>query len=395
MPRQKLTARFVNSVKPSDQRVEYRDTELDGFELRVSPSGDRAYRYVYREGTGRGAKRRTVTLGKASELSADEARKLAQAKALRVSQGGNPAEERDKAREELTVYELWERFEADHLKAKGRSKRTIEEYRRLMRRYIQPAFGRKLLSQVTRTEVEKWHRKAYEHPRAANHAAALLSSMHRFGNRVGCWDSDNPCTGLEKYPEKSRAAAYSVDEIAKLLHALRDEPEPLQMTLKLLIDTGARVNEALNAEWSEFHLAPTAGRWTLPAEKMKQRKAHTYLLSDAMVEDLIRYRDETPLRHMRWAFPGPSGKAPRNEIRHALCRIEERAGVEHVPGRATHGFRHAALSMAAESGLSASDIQQIAGHADIQTSMKYVHRGTENPRLRALTEARAQELRKS
>lgn len=389
MPRQKITTGFANRVEPKDKRTEYRDTELSGFELRVSPKGEKTFRYVYVDGSGRGAPKRTVTIGKLSEMSADEARKIAKKHALAVSQGVNPAEERRREREAITISEIWPEFLEQHMVGKGRGRRTIEEYERDFRRRIEPAFGKTKVADLTPAMVQRWHSLASAHPRRANHALAVLSSMMSFAKRVGHLTGDNPCAGVEKYKEAQRESFYSEEEVRAYLKALEAEPDPsLRMMIRLIVATGSRSTEAIHAEWSEFELSLGDGRWTIQPEKMKQRKRHTYQLPDVIVAEMIAYRDTAALRHAKWAFPNPEGLKPRNEIRHVHERIERRAGILHQAGRGLHGFRHTALTQAAEEGMSASDIQTIAGHADIQTSLKYVHRAENNPRLRKFAEKR-------
>lgn len=59
-----------------------------------------------------------------------------------------------------------------------------------------------------------------------------------------------------------------------------------------------------------------------------------------------------------------------------------------------HSFRHTFLTRLAESGASAIDIRNTAGHADIATSMKYVH-AAENARLRELQEQNSKGIREA
>ncbi|MGG7564902.1 tyrosine-type recombinase/integrase [Rhodovulum sp. DZ06] len=393
MPRQKLTNRFVNGLKPTGKRIDYSDTELPGFQLRLEASGAKVYRYIYREGKGRGAQRRVEKLGLALELPVDKARQLAMEIAARVRAGESPAKERAKRKAELTVAELWPEFLQGHLRAKGRAPRTIEEYQRDFDNRIRPAFGDVKLSDLSRADVERWVRAAHKHPRRANHALSVLSSMLSFAIKTGEMAGPNPCALVDKYPEKTRDVLYTNDEIARYLKALEDEPDPaLRAMLKVIIGTGCRSAEARLAEWSEFRLDGDAPSWTVPAEKMKQRKPHTYVLCSSLAAMLRRYRREAPLVSPRWAFPGPSGRAPRNEIRHVHARIEERAGLEKVEGRGLHAFRRSLLTELARNGASAPQLQAWAGHASIQTAMKYVKLGSEDPVNRAFAEGRGIEF---
>ena len=54
-----------------------------------------------------------------------------------------------------------------------------------------------------------------------------------------------------------------------------------RLALRFLILTAVRSGEARKATWAEVDLA--AALWTIPAEHMKMRKAHTVPLSPAAV----------------------------------------------------------------------------------------------------------------
>src|SRR5262249_47873516 len=89
---------------------------------------------------------------------------------------------------------------------------------------------------------------------------------------------------------------------------------------------------------------------------------------------------------------GPSGYLfeskrtgkPITDIKHAWRKALELAGIPHIPfhcaGRHTFGTR------AAEGGASIKDIQEIMDHADIKTTMRYVH-ATEQGKRRAVEAA--------
>lgn len=59
-----------------------------------------------------------------------------------------------------------------------------------------------------------------------------------------------------------------------------------------------------------------------------------------------------------------------------------------------HSFRHTFLTRLAEGGATAIDIRNKGGHADISTSMKYVH-AAENARLWELQDANRRGIREA
>ncbi len=67
---------------------------------------------------------------------------------------------------------------------------------------------------------------------------------------------DNPVIGVERNPEPKRERFLSRPELDRLLDALAAEDDAQAADIiRLLLLTGARSAEALNAEWDQFDLA--------------------------------------------------------------------------------------------------------------------------------------------
>jgi hypothetical protein len=107
----KLTKRIVEAaeVKPAEYMLW--DGELPGFGVRVMPSGRRSYMVQYRAGR----RSRRMVLGPHGVLTADRARSMAVQVLAEVRTGSDPAGVRKERREALTVAELAERFDKEHI----------------------------------------------------------------------------------------------------------------------------------------------------------------------------------------------------------------------------------------------------------------------------------------
>jgi hypothetical protein len=99
----KLTKRNVDTLKPATQRFTAWDTELKGFGLRVTPSGERVYVLKYRiEG-----EQRWFTIGRhGSPWTPDEARDEAKRLIGDVAKKIDPAAQRRADREAMTFATL-------------------------------------------------------------------------------------------------------------------------------------------------------------------------------------------------------------------------------------------------------------------------------------------------
>ena len=92
----KLTPRIVSKAQPNKTYYKIWDTELNGFFLRVMPSGIKSYCIYYRHnGLGR-----EYTIGKHGKLTPDQARKQATIKLGELASGADIQHEKKLAREQ-------------------------------------------------------------------------------------------------------------------------------------------------------------------------------------------------------------------------------------------------------------------------------------------------------
>jgi integrase len=93
----------------------------------------------------------------------------------------------------------------------------------------------------------------------------------------------NPCLGVAK-PESSKARdrVLSDDEIVKFWHATEQVSHPFGPLLRLLLLTGARLNEIARARRSEL----SDDVLTIPAERSKNHRPHAIFLSPLAREQL-------------------------------------------------------------------------------------------------------------
>src|SRR5271169_194298 len=85
----RLTAKAVENIKPSDVRREVPDGEIRGMYLVVQPSGVKSYVLRYRHA----GKPRKLTIGPA-EMGLGEARKLASSARAAIAAGRDPQAEK-------------------------------------------------------------------------------------------------------------------------------------------------------------------------------------------------------------------------------------------------------------------------------------------------------------
>lgn len=132
-------------------------------------------------------------------------------------------------------------------------------------------------------------------------------------------------------------AAMPYKEAPALVQRIRTMDGNAARCLELAVLTAARTSEVLLAEWREFDL--DAATWTMPAERMKAKEAHTVYLSPRAIEVLKGQRGQDD----RLVFPSTRADhqgLPMSNM--AMLTVLGRLGMR---GRTTvHGLCRATFS---------------------------------------------------
>src|SRR6516164_9869142 len=361
---QRLTDRAVKSVPAPDtgNKVHYDDL-VRGFGIRVTTAGARSFVLDYRRRSD--ALQRRVTIGQFPDWSTAAAREEAKRLKREVDGGADPVGEYREARAAATVADLCDRFERDYIPRKRSS--TQQSYRQQIAADIRPAFGRMKVAAVSVADVDAWHRKmSTRAPIHANRALAALSRMFSLAIRWGL-RSDNPCKGIERNQEHKRRRYLSANELTRLIKALDAYSDQQSAEIiRLLLLTGARRGEALQARWHDINLE--TGVWSKPGATTKQRTEHRVPLNDAAQRLLLDLRERTPVKS-EWVFPTANG-GHSLDVKEAWATLCRRAKIS---GARVHDLRHTYASVLASAGLSLLIIGQLLGHTNPVTTARYSH----------------------
>ena len=334
-------------------------------------------------------RQRRITIGSYPDWSVQAARRAAKDMKREVDHGGDPMGERRAQRDAPTMIELWSRYSTEYLPNKAPKSQADE--RAMWTKIILPRLGKEKLLSVTHADMDALHRYITSirgTPIVANRAMAFLRRMFNLAKRWG-WLADNPATGVRTNPEEKRNRFLNRTEIAALVQALNDHSEPMSANaIKLLMLTGARRGEVLNATWDMFDLEN--GVWTKPSSHTKQRRLHRVPLSGlatnlllSIKEDAKRKAEVDGIPMSPFIFTGVDGKA-LTDIKRTWASVCKKAGlVEQIPngeGRAVwratvrmHDLRHSFASILVSTGASLPLIGRMLGHTQAQTTARYAH----------------------
>jgi len=219
-------------------------------------------------------------LGSIKDLTLTQARKVASVKKVEHAQAAKHAPEQTPAIGEMIL----DTFMTDHYFPHAKiHKRSWQRDDQLYRIRIKPKFGTTKLSAITRYDVQKFQNELSEEklsPASQDHHIKLL---RRALNLAVQWEflEKNVLKGIQlRLVDNELHDVANDEQLQRLVEILRtDENRPVCNILMFLLSTGARLNEALQATWSQVDLEK--GLWTIPATNAKSKKSRTVPLNDS------------------------------------------------------------------------------------------------------------------
>ncbi len=341
------------------------DAVVRGLGLRVSRTGRRSFVVTYRVRSGSQGR---TTLGSFPNLTVEQAREEARRVLAIVERGGHPSEERRADREAATVADLAAYYCGEYAKAEKLKASTIRDASNLLERFVLGPLGSKKVSDVSPVDVRKAQSAAYE---GAGHYQAnkLLAYLGRmFTIAIGeKWRTDNPTSGLKRYPEDQRHRHLDKEEIKALLRACdaHDDQDSAD-AIRLLLFTGARLREVLRATWEQFDL--DRGVWTKPSSHTKTQRQQFLELEGPALAILHRLRERCG--GSKLLFPGRGGTKPRTDLKRPWKLIVARSGISDVR---PHDLRRTLASVMLSEGAALATVGNTLGHTQPATTARYAH----------------------
>lgn len=338
------------------------DSEVRGFGIRVTTAGARSFILQYRTHKGEQGK---LTIGRYPSMTVEEARKIAREQRVAVDKGGHPSRDRKAIRLAPTLADYATAYCDVYGKTRPLAPATIKEARRALVTYALPRFGKKKMADVTASDVRSMVADARERSGygQANRVRAVLSKMFNLAIADEIRIS-NPCKGVERCAENQRCEYLPPEHVRALLTACDAyDDQAAANAVRLLLFTGARLREVLNAEWAQFDL--NAGFWTKPSSHTKQKKMHRLGLAPETVELLRRMEND---RLSNLLFPGAGGFKPRCDLKRPWAAILKMAGVGHYR---LHDLRRTNASFMLSTHSDLATVGKALGHTQAQTTQRY------------------------
>lgn len=266
---------------------------------------------------------------------------------------------------------------------------TVQGYRWIVDARVVPGLGNLRLEDVTAEQVEEWLAGMPGKPSTRRKALVLLHGIFQRARKVYGLPI-NPVADIEKPPlqQSGDIDVFSPEEIWALVRAAASEQDAAIFLTAAF--TGLRLGELIALHWRDVDFAGSVvrvrasyagGALTAP----KSGKVRSVPLAPDVAQALAR------LAERAWftseddlVFPGEvggflDGSALRRRYKDALKRGELRA-------LRFHDLRHTfGTRMIAKADI--RRVQEWMGHADIQTTMRYLHYAPREEDARLVAEA--------
>jgi len=238
----------------------------------------------------------------------------------------------------------------------------------LLRRFLLPDLARLPIQEITEAYLFSVLKKAYDAgtKESVRRARALAAQIFRFGKDTQrC--TNNPAKDLAensyfKKPQVKHFTAIAEEDVPDLVHQLNltGEAQRLQAEtaclLKILLYTGQRVSATIACQWNEIDFEKSL--WTIPAQRMKNRKTHVVPLPRQAIIALKQLRGMSIPHGDGFVFRShsQSGHLSNNAPRLALHRLGFTV--------TAHGLRSLITDVLNEAGFNRDAVERQLDHVE-------------------------------
>lgn len=382
---------LIKKIEPSSKEFVVRDSRLQGFMLRVYPSGIMSYAVQYKRG-------KRIHLGKVGVLTPMQAREKAIKILADYAQGLDPKSEPLESKDVPTLREFLDKEYAAWLTSHNPT--GNEDIKRLFR-YFSYLMGRPI-DQIIKQDIEKWRTEKLEtKSMQANTINRIITPLRSAISKAVEWGviSHHGLAGLKILKHDDTRVRYlSEDEKRRLFASLKEREklmkdkrrnanqwrkergyelhaeieqnefaDHLMPMVILTLNTGLRRGEILSLKRENINLEQA----TLFVAKSKNYLSRYVPLNETAKKALKTWLDQTVKLNSQYLFPNPNNPSkPIQSIKSAWTNLKKEAKINNFHW---HDLRHDFASRLVMKEVSLYAVQKLLGHKQIDQTMKYAH----------------------
>jgi integrase len=296
-------------------------------------------------------------------------------------------EQEAEQKEVPTVREFGPRYVDGHARANKQKASGIHGKERILALHLVPHLGDKRLDAISEEDVQTLKAKlSARKAKTINNVLHVLSGMLRTATKWKVIDR-MPCAIEPLKAPKPTTTFYEFDEYERIVQAAAKIERRTHVIVLLGGDAGLRRGEMLGLRWCDVdftrrQLTVSQGVWEgkgAADRTAEGRRRYTDVpkggrgrfvpMTDTLCDALKGFRH---LRGELVLYADDGRSASGYQLRTWFTAAQRRAGLPVTTG-GLHTLRHTFCSHLAMRGAPAKAIQELAGHTDLTTTLRYMH----------------------
>ncbi len=244
------------------------------------------------------------------------------------------------------------------LELRGMADNTIKLYFKYNARFLK--FADKTPEQVTKTDVKKFLASLVKKKTAPRTINMVRSALLFYYNEV--LGKDFVAVKIPKV-KRSLPVFLSKEEISHLI--VQAGTAKSQLIIKFLYSSGLRVSELCSLRIEDLELSDRKGF----VRDGKGGKDRLFFISEGLSTELAAFLGQLK---QGYVFPNHYGeRMTERNVQKIISRAGKKAGI--MKQVTPHKLRHSFATHLHDSGTSIRTIQELLGHANLQTTEIYTH----------------------
>lgn len=361
MPKLRFTTDTIKRLKPpiDKSKVQYFDSELTGFMLEVKNTSSKTYYYRYRVNTSQ----KMIRIGTTTELNFQQAKE----KYLELKENQTNPQEHSPQKEKplITFLEFYNSYYLPYIKAHIKSYETNIS---VFKNHILKDLSNTSMADLKKLDIKRLHNEMITiknlSPATANKFLIFLSSAYKLANEFELLNSYNPCRGIKEFElNNQRQIFLTQSQTKRLLNEVNKSSNiHLKYIVPMLLLSGARKREVLDAKWCDFDNINNL--WTIPLTKNGKKRILPITKSLQTILNQIP-KDKTP-----YLFASPLTLKPYISIYQSWNSARTKANLKEVR---MHDLRHTYASALVNAKCSLYEVQVLLGHSTAKMTQRYAH----------------------
>ena len=361
MPKLRFTTDSIKRLKPpiDKPKEQYFDSELNGFMLEIKSTGSKTYYYRYRVNTSQ----KMIRIGTTTELNFQQAKE----KYLELKENQTNPQEHSPQKEKplITFLEFYNSYYLPYIKAHIKSYETNIS---VFKNHILKDLSNTSMADLKKLDIKRLHNEMITIKNlsraTANKFLIFLSSAYKLANEFELLNSYNPCRGIKEFElNNQRQIFLTQSQTKRLLNEVNKSSNiHLKYIVPMLLLSGARKREVLDAKWCDFDNINNL--WTIPLTKNGKKRILPITKSLQTILNQIP-KDKTP-----YLFASPLTLKPYISIYQSWNSARTKANLKEVR---MHDLRHTYASALVNAKCSLYEVQVLLGHSTAKMTQRYAH----------------------